>query len=111
VSDGKSSAALKAFSIVVQPPTSTQPATGSAVVNWTPPTANTNGTPLTGLAGIRIYYGTNASNLTQSVQLAATQTSTTISNLASGTWYFAGEVFTTSGAQSAMSNVVSASIP
>jgi Putative Ig domain len=112
VSDGKASAALPAFSIVVNPPASTpQPATGSAVVNWTPPTSNTNGTPLTNLAGIRIYYGSSAANLSQSVQLAATQTTTTISNLASGTWYFAGAVFTSTGAQSSMSSVVSASVP
>jgi Putative Ig domain len=110
VSDGTGSAALKPFSIVVQGST-VAPASGSAVVNWTPPTANTNGTPLTGLAGIRIYYGTNASSLSQSIQLTATQTSTTISNLAAGTWYFAGSVFTSSGAQSALSSVVSASIP
>jgi hypothetical protein len=113
VSDGKASAALPAFSIVVKAPSGTPPvqgATGSAVVNWTPPTSNTNGTPLTNLAGIRIYYGTNTGNLSQSIQLAATQTTATISNLAAGTWYFAGAVYTTSGAQSAMSNVVSASV-
>jgi putative Ig domain-containing protein len=111
VSDGKSSAALPAFAIVVSPPAGVTTSTGNAVVNWTPPTTNTNGTPLTNLAGIRIYYGTSAANLTQSVQLAATQTSATISNLAAGTWYFAGAVFTSSGAQSAMSSIVSASVP
>jgi hypothetical protein len=111
VSDGTSSAALPAFSVVVTPAGGIQTSTGTAVVNWTPPTHNTDGTPLTNLAGIRIYYGTTAANLTQSVQLAATQTSATISNLAEGTWYFAGAVFTSSGAQSAMSSVVNASVP
>jgi Putative Ig domain/Fibronectin type III domain len=112
VSDGKSSAALPAFAIVVKPASTTPPVgTGSAVVNWTPPTSNTNGTPLTNLAGIRIYYGTTQANLTQSIQLAANQTTATISNLAAGTWYFAGAVFTSTGAQSAMSSVVSASVP
>lgn len=114
VSDGKASAALPAFSIIVKAPTAPsqpQPASGSAVVNWTAPTHNTDGTPLTGLAGIRIFYGTTAANLTHSVQLAATQTSATIANLASGTWYFAGAVYTASGTQSALSSVVSASVP
>jgi hypothetical protein len=111
VSDGKSSAALPAFSIVVTPPPGITTSQGSAVVNWTPPTHNTDGTPLTNLAGIRIYYGSTAANLTQSIQLAATQTSATISNLAAGTWYFAGSVFTSTGAQSSMSSVVSASVP
>lgn len=110
VSDGKASAALPAFSITVQAPTTVQPAAGSAVVNWTPPSSNTNGTPLTNLAGIRIYYGTSAANLSQSVQLTAAQRSSTIPNLAAGVWYFAGAVYTTSGAVSALSNVVSASI-
>lgn len=111
VSDGESSAALPAFSITVKSAASApQPLTGSATIRWTAPTANTNGTPLTNLAGIRIYYGNSASNLTQTLQLAASQTSATISNLAVGTWYFAGAVYTSSGSQSALSSVVSASV-
>jgi hypothetical protein len=111
VSDGKGTAALPAFSIVVKNSSSTPPVTtGSATVKWTPPTANTNGTPVTDLAGIRIFYGNSASNLTQTLQIGANQTTATIANLASGIWYFAGAAYTTSGAQSAMSNVVSASI-
>jgi hypothetical protein len=38
-------------------------------------------------------------------------TSYTISNLASGTWYFGGMAYTTVGTQSAMSAVVSKTIP
>ena len=86
--------------------------TGSATVNLTPPTQNTNGTVLTNLAGVIIYYGTSPSNLSQKVQVATTtQTSYTISNLASGTWYFGGVAYTTTGLQSAMSSLVSTTIP
>jgi len=110
VSNGQSSAALPAFTITVSQGTTA--ATGSATIDWVPPTANTNGSKLTDLAGIRIYYGTSAANLSQMVQVTGSaQTSTTISNLAAGTWYFAGVAYTSAGTQSAMSQVVSASIP
>jgi hypothetical protein len=109
VSDGVSSSSLAPFSINV---TSATPTTGSATVNLTPPTQNTDGTTLTDLAGVIIYYGTSPSNLSQTVQVAGTtQTSNTITNLASGTWYFGGVAYTTTGVQSAMSSLVSATIP
>jgi hypothetical protein len=76
------------------------------------PTENTNGTALTDLAGVRIFYGTSPSSLSHMVQVAsASETSYTISNLAAGSWYFGGVAYTTSGVQSAMSAVVSALIP
>ncbi len=109
VSDGAASSALPGFSITV---TGATPTTGNATINWLPPTQNSDGSALTNLAGIRIYYGTSSSNLSQSVQVAGTtQTSYTISNLASGSWYFGGVAYTTAGTQSAMSGIVSATIP
>lgn len=109
-SNGQYTSSLPAFSVVVSKAAST--AAGSATVDWTAPTENTNGTKLTDLAGIRIYYGTSAGNLNQIVQVSsATRTSTTIGNLASGVWYFSGVAYTTAGTQSARSNVVSAHIP
>jgi hypothetical protein len=108
VSDGQASSALPAFAITVSAATVT---TGSATLSITPPADNTNGTAVTNLAGMTIYYGTSSSNLNQSVQLAATTPTTyTIPNLAVGTWYFAGQAYTTAGTQSAMSQVVSATI-
>jgi hypothetical protein len=105
VSDGQTSSALPAFSITVTAPANT---TGSATVALTPPTQNTDGSPVTNLAGMRIYYGTSASNLTQQVQVTATgPTAYTISNLAAGTWYFGATAYTTAGTQSAMSSVAS----
>ncbi|HTT41423.1 MAG TPA: putative Ig domain-containing protein [Steroidobacteraceae bacterium] len=109
VSDGVASSSLAPFTITVTP---TSPTTGNATVNWVAPTQNTNGTALTNLAGLRIYYGNSPSSLNQMVQVASTsQTSTTISNLASGVWYFGGVAYTNAGTQSAMSGVVSATIP
>jgi hypothetical protein len=108
-SDGQHSSALPAFSITVSAPPAT---TGSALLNLTAPTQNTNGSALTDLAGFRIYYGTSPSNLTQLVQLTgATLTSYTVNSLASGTWYFAATAYTTSGLESALSASASKTIP
>jgi len=109
VSDGAASSSLAPFSITVTPATST---TSNATLSWSAPTTNTDGSALTDLAGTLIHYGTSASNLNQSVQVAgATQTSYTINNLTSGTWYFGSVAYATTGAQSAMSALVSVTIP
>jgi hypothetical protein len=107
-SNGQYSSALPGFDITV---TGSAPSTASAVIDWIPPTKNTNGSPLTDLAGVRIYYGTSAANLSHMVQISSsTQTSYTLGNLTAGTWYFGGASYTTTGAQSAMSQVVSMSV-
>jgi len=109
-SNGQYTSSLPAFSVVVSK--STTASTGSATVDWTAPTENTNGTRLTNLAGVRIYYGTSASQLSQMVQVASTtQTSTTIGNLAAGAWCFGGVAYTTAGTESALSSVVCANVP
>lgn len=107
VSDGQESAALPAFSIQVN----AQAVSGSATLSWVPPTTNTDGTPLTDLAGFVINYGNSASALTQTVTVSsATATSYTVQNLAAGTWYFTVVVYTTTGTQSAPSNMASKTI-
>ncbi len=107
-SNGQYSSALPGFDVTVSGSTSS---TASAVIDWIPPTKNTNGSPLTDLAGVRIYYGTSAANLSHMVQISSsTQTSYTLGNLTAGTWYFGGVSYTTTGAQSAMSHVVSMSV-
>jgi hypothetical protein len=110
-SDGTTSASMAAYTITV---TASAPSggTGAATLSWTLPTLNTNGSALTNLAGVRIYYGTSSSNLSHQIQLAGTATTTyMIDNLASGTWYFGAAAYNTAGTQSAMSTVVSKSIP
>jgi Putative Ig domain len=107
VSDGSASASLASFSITV-----TQAASGSATLNWSAPTQNTNGTPLTNLAGFHIYYGTSAGNLNQTVQVANPGLTTyVLSNLAAGTWYFSINAYSTTGAESVISNIASDAIP
>jgi hypothetical protein len=85
------------------------PTTGSATLDWVAPTLNTNGTPLTNLAGYRILYGTNPSALTNVITItSASTTSYEISNLNAGTWYFTIEAYNTDGTDSSPS--VSASL-
>jgi hypothetical protein len=85
---------------------------GRAVLSWTPPTQNTNGSTLNNLAGYRISYGTSPEALAQTVQIANPGVSSyTISNLAPGTYYFAVRAYATSDAESVNSNVISKTVP
>jgi hypothetical protein len=104
-SDGTASGALPAFSIAVVAPTPVS-GTGSATLAWTDPTANTNGSSLTNLAGVHLFYGQSQSSLTNEITVPSTSENTyTISGLASGTWYFAATAYTTTGVQSALSAI------
>jgi hypothetical protein len=86
--------------------------TGTATLSWEAPTANTNGTPVTGLAGYHIYYGTSATALNQSVKITSgATTSYEITGLAAGAWYFAVAADSTDGTESAKSNIGSTTIP
>lgn len=106
VSDGKTSTSLAAFALSV-----TQVSTGSATLSWTPPTQNTDGSQLTNLGGYRIYYGTNANSLTQTVEISNASVSTyVLSNLSPATWYFAVKSRTAAGVESDLSNVASKTI-
>lgn len=105
-SDGKASASLPAFGITV-----TDVANGSATLSWTPPTRNTNGSTLTNLAGYRIYYGTSSGALNRTIQVSNPGiASYVISDLAPATWYFSVRAYTSTGAESAPSNVASKTI-
>ena len=72
-----------------------------------------NGTALTDLSGMRIYFGSSPSSLTQVVQLpgAAAPMNYTVNNLPSGTWYFGATAYTTTGMESSLSAVTSKTIP
>ena len=75
------------------------------------PTENTNGTPLTDLAGYTIVYGTSPATMNRWVQLPDIgTTSYVVKGLGQGTWYFAIVSYTLSGANSALSNIGSKTI-
>jgi hypothetical protein len=105
VSDGKAKVSLPAFSIAV---TQAQTQTRSATLSWTPPTANTDGSTLTNLAGYRIVYGTSSTVLSQTINVSNPGvTNYVVDGLAPGTYYFALKAYTSQGVESSVSNVVS----
>jgi hypothetical protein len=106
VSDGSAVVSLPAFSLAVL-----QGANGTATVNWTAPTTNTDGSELTNLASYRIVYGNAANDLDQSATVSNPGlTSYTVNNLSQGTWYFGVIVVNSSGVESVVSNVASKTI-
>jgi hypothetical protein len=104
-SSNGTSASLPPFSIAVL-----QSASGQAVLSWSPPTQNVSGGPVTGLAGYRIFYGSNAASMTQTVEVGPNSTTAMVGNLLPGIWYFDVRAFTSSGQESAASNIASKTI-
>jgi hypothetical protein len=102
--DGKASASLPAFAITV----ATAP-TASITVSWVPPTKNTNGTPVTGLTGFRVFYGTASGVYGQSVPVVSSSaTSVVLEGLSPGTtWFFAVKAVASGGVESEYSQEVS----
>lgn len=105
VSDGIATSSLPSFTIDVL---------GSAVLNWSKPTLNTDGTDLTDLTGYVVYYGTspNTSELTKNIPISdGNTTSTTIEGLSTGTtYYFAVASISASRGEGKKSNPASKTI-
>jgi len=84
VSDGKATASLVPFGIAV-----VSTAAGSATLIWTPPTVNTDGSPITDLAGYVFYWGPSPGQYTHAVtENNPGLSSYVIGDLTPGTWYF-----------------------
>jgi len=94
---------------VTGPSGSTAPVTATASLFWVAPTENSDGSQLTNLAGYNIYYGTDPSALTQTIQVAnAGALSYVVTGLATHTtWYFSVTSYTSAGEESAPSSVTS----
>lgn len=106
VSDGAAQATLNPFEIEV-----TQVALGSVTLSWTPPTTNVDGTPMTDLAGYRIYYGRSATTLDEFVPVTnAGTTRFVVDNLSPATWYFSMTAVNSAGVESSLSGVVSTNL-
>lgn len=88
---------------------------GNAVITWTAPDRNEDGSTLTDLSGYRILYGQSASTLTQSVTLTDPGLrSYVVPNLSPGMWYFAMTATAGSGAtarESQRTSVVDKDVP
>lgn len=113
-------AVIRIRSIVTQPanggascPALTETTTQTrtcALLTWTPPTTNTDGTAIANLTGYRIVYGRSPSELVQSVDVAPSAREHTLPDLSSGAWYFSSRTLA-GGNQSALSAVVTRVIP
>jgi hypothetical protein len=83
----------------------------SAIVSWTAPTTNVDGSALTNLGSFRVVYGRTATDLDTSLVLdTPTARTTTIQNLAAGQWFFAVRAANTLGIESALSNIATKTI-
>jgi len=81
-----------------------------AVLSWTAPSKNTDGSTLTNLSGYKIYYGTSSKNYSQTVSVSGASTTTRTLQLSPGTYYFALTAIDASGGESAKTNEVSKTI-
>lgn len=86
-------------------------AASSVTLGWVPPTENSNGTPITDLAGYKIHYGTASANYSQTVSISnAGLTRYVVDNLATGTYYFAITAYNVQGMESALSGEVTTTV-
>jgi hypothetical protein len=106
--DGQSTSWLPAYTLTVSAASTTSTSSGSATLSWIPPTENTNGSPLSNLAGYHIYYGTSQSSLSHVVNVTNPGlTAYVLSDLPAATWYFAMSSVNSSGIEGPRSAVVS----
>lgn len=106
VSDGGASRSLTAFAIDV-----TQVATGSATLSWQAPTENVDGSPLTDLAGYRVYWRNWSGSINQSTTLNnAGLTTYVVEGLSPDTWLFSISALNASGVESQRSSEASKTI-
>lgn len=107
-------AEVPAPSTPTTPTTPSAPApvvTGSISLSWTAPTTNSDGSPVTDLAGYRVYYGTARGFYTDNVTINNPGTlSATISNLPADTYYVIVRAFNSVNSESVASVEVSKTI-
>ncbi len=108
VSNGVQSAALPAFNITVQP-APVVPRT--AILSWSPPTKNVDGSVLTNLAGYVVHYGTSSAALNNKISVAsASATVLEITSLSPGSWVFAVSAINAGNVESQISTIVGKTI-
>ena len=105
VSDGKAQASDQAGITV------SAAVAGRATLSWDAPSQRVDGSPLTNLAGFKLYYGTSAGDLRFVIQVADPGArSRVVEDLTAGSWYFAASAYDQAGSESTRSNVVSKTI-
>jgi hypothetical protein len=98
-------------STTTSPPSTTTASSSSVTLGWVAPTENSNGTPITDLAGYKIHYGTASQEYTQVVSLANPSLSRyVVDSLTSGTYYFAITAYNSQGTESAFSGEITTTL-
>jgi hypothetical protein len=104
----KSSGSTTTPGATTPPPRPKAPTLSSITLGWIPPTRNSDGSPITNLAGYKIHYGTTSSEYTQTIALHnAGLTRYVVDSLPSGTYYFAIAAYNSMGVESPLSGEVS----
>ena len=84
---------------------------GTATLSWIPPTQRADGTPLTNLAGFRIYYGRMSQIYDYQIEIENPGVTTyLVEGLEPGDWYFAAAAYDSNGVRSDYSIEVTKSI-
>jgi hypothetical protein len=84
---------------------------GLIIVVWTAPSTNTDGSTPADVAGYRVRYGTDAQQLTQSLDVSAAATTAQIAGLSAGTYYVRVQALSATGAVSDPSNTAVIALP
>jgi hypothetical protein len=93
------------------PPSSPAASSSSVTLGWVAPTQNSNGTPITNLAGYKIHYGTTSQDYTQVVALNNPSLSRyVVDSLPSGTYFFAITAYNSQGVESALSGEITTTL-
>jgi hypothetical protein len=93
------------------PPTPPVVAGTSVTLGWVAPTQNSNGSPITDLAGYKIHYGTASANYTKVVAVSNPSISRyVLDSLEGGTYFFAITAYNSKGMESALSGEISATL-
>ena len=107
VLDGQASDSLPAFDISVE-----AISFGSATLSWTAPTQNEDGTPLTDLAGYKLYWGTTSGSYPNTLTIDNPSVTTyLVENLSSGTYEFVATSYNASGVESQYSGTATKVVP
>ncbi len=83
--------------------------TNNVSLAWDMPTTYVDGTPLTGLAGFKVYFGTASGVYPQIIDIGK-MTSYASGTLGPGTYYFAVTAYDSYGSESEFSNEISTTI-
>lgn len=87
------------------------PISGSATLTWDAPTQNDDGSPLTDLAGFRLYYGDLPGIYATVIEIDdPTVTTYTVNDLTPGEWHFAATAINEAGRESEQSAPTSKTI-